>query len=186
MYKNVNIVNEIKQKGEINMLKKIVKKIIASAVLGVTLIVPISASASTGTIENSSNVTNTYVEDQSFMNCYNRYIDNGKFVFNIRVKSGYLNAININVYDSLGNLSNSYNFGSLQNTYKVTDIRYNDNGYDYFTVTMDYTYPGAPKAYWYGAGVRLFYNGYYNGNHIMATNTSNGSTVEGVGYFLYR
>lgn len=129
----------------------------------------------------------TYVEDQSFMNCYNRYIDNdGSFVFNIRVKSGYLNSVTYSVYGSLGSLKGEYNFAQLCNSYTVTDIRYNDNGYDYFTLKKNSTYPGAPKDDFYGMGVRLFYNGYYNGNHIMATNTSNGSTEIGQGYFLYR
>lgn len=167
------------------MLNKGLKKIIASAILGVTLAVPMVA-ASTSSVEVKAATTLTYVEDQSFMNCYNRYRDNGDFVFNIRVKSGYLNAIEVNVYDSLGNLGSTNNFAMLYNKYNVTDIRYNDNGYDYFTLRMDTDYPGAPLAYYYGAGIKLFYSGYYNGQHRMATNTSNGSTVEGIGYFLSR
>lgn len=168
------------------MLNKILKKMIVSTILGVTFVIPVSASATTAPITIEDEITNTFMEDQSFMNCYNRYIENNKYVFNIRVKSGYLNAIDINVYDSLGTLNNSYTFATLYSRYSITDIRYNDNGYDYFTVTMDYNYTGAPKAFYYGIGIKLFYTGYYNGNHIMATNTSNGSTVEGIGYFLYR
>ena len=131
----------------------------------------------------------TYVEDKSFMNCYNRYIDNndGSFVFDIRVKSGYLNSVTYSVYSSLGALKGNYNFAQLQNSYTVTGIRYNDNGYDYFTLKKNYTYPGAAKSDFYGMGIRLFYDGYYNGNHIMATDAEkDGTTVVGQGYFLLR
>lgn len=129
----------------------------------------------------------TYVENQEFMNCYNRYIaPDGSFVFDIRVKSGYLNDVTYSLYSSLGGLKGNYNFSELCSGYTVTDIRYNDNGYDYFTLKKNYTYPGAAKSDFYGMGLRLFYNGYYNGQHIMATNTSYGSTEIGPGYFLNR
>lgn len=168
------------------MLKKSFKKIITSVILGVTLAVPMVA-ASTSPVEVKAATTLTYVENQSFMNCYNRYKENNRLVFNIKVKSGYLNLIKVNVYDSSGDFGYTSNVDGLKNygDTTVTDVRYNDNGYDYCTIRMYTTYPGSPRAYWYGAGIKLFYDGYYNGNHIMATNTSNGSSVEGIGYFLY-
>lgn len=134
-------------------------------------------------------VTNdvTYVENQDFMNCYNYYIDpDGSFVFDIKVKSGYLNDVTYSLYNSLGGLKGNYSFSELCSSYTVTDIRYNDNGYDYFTLKKNYTYSGASKSDFYGMGVRLFYNGYYNGQHIMATRATNGSTEIGPGYFLNR
>lgn len=167
-------------------MKKTTKifSVVALCIIMVTLSIVPTFAASQIEIASTSTV---YVENQSFMNCYNRYIDSkGKFIFNIRVTSGYINAITYSVYDSLDHLVDNYNFGSLRNNFLVTDIKYNDNGYDYFTLIMDYTYPGAAKANFYGMGVRLFYDGYYNGQHIMATNTSNGSTVVGQGYHLSR
>ncbi len=126
----------------------------------------------------------TYVENHSYVDCANYYIDGSKYMFLIKIPIGTpLSAVTVNeVYigtsQTLENIANSFSF-----TEKL-EYQYSDSTSDCYMYSYDMSKFGASKNTWYMYGIKLYYD--YNGEHYMATNTANGSTAEGDGYRLVR
>ena len=124
------------------------------------------------------------VEDHSVVDCVHYYKSNGNYYFQIKSPKGQIDKVSL----SLINSSAGYSGGSLSMKYPLSgifesELAYSDENYDYTWLTVKCSeYPNSIYSTWGGFGIKIFY---FDGeNSKMATNTSNYSTVQGVGYWL--
>ncbi len=124
------------------------------------------------------------VEDHSVVDCTHYYKENGNYYFQIKYPKGDLTKVDL----ALLNNSNGYAGGSVSFKHGVSGIfelrdAYSDDTYDYkWFVVKCSEYPNSMYSSWNGFGIKIFY---FNGeNSKMATNTANGSSTQGNGYWL--
>lgn len=118
----------------------------------------------------------TYIENHSVIDCTNRYKnDYGMFYFTIKLPKNvplfycYLSFTK----DCKGNDSTAKT--TISSQYKYLTYLYSDETSDYYEFATG-------KMSDEGVGIKLYCE--YNGNYYMATDTANGSTNEGPGYWL--
>lgn len=161
-----------------------IKKIISALVIGATLSAPMTAIVTTNEVREVSAATYSYVEDHSTIDCTNRYTGDWPgyvygYIFTIKIPKGQLNKVMLAETDIFGGAYTKVNLADVRSN----DLKYlySDSQSDYYNYVSGY-YPGSGKYKCYGVGVKLYYD---KGNvHKMATDTSNGSVVEGKGYYL--
>lgn len=176
-----------KERNEVIILKKFIKNITAiimSAAMLLTSSISLTAFAADGnaveSAQETSSVSYTYLEDHSIIDCTNRYkMNDGKFNFTIKVPAG-TNLYNVQIeitrdykgtrlfYDHL-----LYFTGGVWDT-SLTLIESYDGSDYYELITNKFSNDGI--------GIKLFLP--LNGITYMATDTANGSTTEGPGYWL--
>lgn len=172
------------------MKSKTLRRTLAIAMSAATLLtsaVSLNAfAADTESVQTASASEVTYVENHSVIDCANYYVDGSNYRFLVKVPIGTpLSAITVkNVYtDTTQKLSELQTSTELGAHFTGITYMYTDSTSDCYTLSY-YIYPGCDKYMWYEYGIKLYYD--YNGNHYMATNTSNNSTTEGSGYILKR
>ncbi|MDE7390024.1 MAG: hypothetical protein K2M82_03690 [Lachnospiraceae bacterium] len=145
---------------------KILSAVVLCAVMLVMSVVP--AFAATSDV--------TYVENHSVIDCTNRYKNNyGICYFTIKLPK---NVPLIYCY-----LSFTRDYKGNDTTPKSTVLsNYKYMTYLYSDETSDYYELVSSKMGDEGVGIKLYCE--YNGGYYMATDTSNGSTTEGSGYWL--
>lgn len=127
------------------------------------------------------------VEDHSVVDCTHYYKENGNYYFQIKCPKGELNKVTLALTSKS---DGTVGYGGLPFKYDslFTDIfakqhAYSDDNYDYtWFVAKCSEYPEKVFSQWGGMGIKIYY--YEDGNSKMATNTSNGSTKQGPGYWL--
>lgn len=130
-----------------------------------------------------------YVENHDVIDCSNRYVDNdGAYIFTIKVPKGDdLLGVSLDIlYSSTGSILSkglklAYESNGVYRLSENVTWLYSDSTSDYYSYKYT-TRLGLPT--WSAAGIKLYYD--KGTQHYMATDTSNGSTVEGPGYFLRR
>lgn len=169
-------------------MKKFVKNIMA---IGMSASMILASGASLTAFAADSNAVNStqstsvasyssYIEDHSVIDCTNRYkMDNGKYHFTIKVPSG------TNLYDVQIEITRDYKGSRLF----YDHLSYFSGGTWNTSLTLKESYGGSEyyelitdKFSNDGIGIKLFLR--INGVTYMATDTANGSTTEGSGYWL--
>lgn len=118
-----------------------------------------------------------YIEDHSVVDCVHRYKNNdGTFTFTIKLPKG-----RDLIYTSLG-LTKNYQGDII---YSTTILSHQSNmTYLYSDETSDYYNLKLSKIFDEGIGIKLYHYYYDQDTNYMATDTANGSTTEGPGYWL--
>ena len=126
------------------------------------------------------------VEDHSVVDCTHYYKENGNYYFQIKCPKGELEKVSLSLtkdaYGNGGHGGISFKYTSFKQLYGK-EHAYSDDNYDYtWFIVKCSEYPDAYESSWGGMGIKIYY--YEDGNSKMATNTSNGSTTPGPGYWL--
>lgn len=151
-------------------MSKIISVLSLCAVMLIMSVVPAFAST-----------TYNYIEDHSVIDCTNRYkINDNKFSFTIKLPAGTdINDVRLAITrDSEGTtlFADKLFYFSVYGVFGTTlTLKESYGGSDYYELIT-------PKFVNAGIGIKLFMS--YEGVSYMATDTSNGSTVEGRGYWL--
>lgn len=164
-------------------MKKTIKKTLAVAMTAATLFTTSSmamnvfAADNTETVQIASNSDVIYIEDHSVIDCVHRYKNSdGTFTFTIKLPKGrdliYTSLAITRSYD--GDVV--YSTTILSNSKKMTYL-YSDETSDYYDLKLS-KYSDA------GVGIKLYHNYFDQNICYMATDTSNGSNIEGSGYWL--
>lgn len=146
---------------------KIFSVIVLCAVMVIMSVVPAFAS------------DNPFVENHSIIDCANRYLnDEGNFVFTIKVAKGSP-IDSVKIIQQMQSTTPSVSiFGGMYGL-KESDYVYSDSTYDVYNYVVDQN-----KTYNYSyVWITLYYS--YDGVNAMASDTANGSTTAGPGYYIY-
>ncbi len=161
-------------------MKKTVKKVSVIALSVIMLIMSVvPAFAANDTTAQVASASLESVEDHSVLDCVNRYkMDDGRFNFTIKLPEG------TNTYDVTLEITRDYKGTNLFSDRLMSWSAVWDS-----SLTLLYTYDGSDyyelitnKFVNDGIGIKLFYR--YNGTLYRATDITNGSPVEGPGYWL--
>lgn len=160
-------------------MKKSMKKILIF-VLAVVMVIVFSVPTFAATKDTN------YIEDHSVVDCPQYYNNNGNYYFLIKYPKNRIEDVTVILTrDSNGTSSPclvSFKYTSFTALY-AKEYAYSDDKYDYTWLTIKCSeYPDSYASSFGGMGIRIFYYG--DEDIKMATNTANGSTVQGRGYWL--
>ena len=123
-----------------------------------------------------------YIEDHNRVDCANRYVDDSCYKFLIKFSNEYeLRHISVNLYDDDGYVDYVQLDKVSDKPYCSLNLEYIHDGCSYYMLTIDTSNPSIPAGLVHKMGVKVYC--FYN---YKATNTENGTFLEGPGYWLSR
>lgn len=126
------------------------------------------------------------VEDHSVVDCTHYYKDNGNYYFQIKCLKGEFEKVTV----LFTNSDNGYGCGTVVSFKHSSftgifnkEYSYSDDKYEYVWLIVKCSeYPDSYISSFGGLGIKIYY--FDDNGDKMATNTSNGSTEQGRGYWL--